>query len=47
MNYVVLAGLQRIVELKPELADDIALFIPEHEGAVVEGPVHAVPAAAR
>jgi hypothetical protein len=38
-------ALQRIVE--PESADEIALFISDDAGAVVEGPIHAVPAAVR
>jgi hypothetical protein len=41
------AALQRIVELEPESADEIALFISDDAGAVVEGPIHAVPAAVR
>jgi hypothetical protein len=36
--------LQRIVEAEPDSADDIALFISDDAGAVVEGPIHAVPA---
>jgi hypothetical protein len=38
-------ALQRIVE--PESADEVALFISDDAGAVVEGPIHAVPAAVR
>lgn len=41
------AALQRIVELEPESADEIALFISDDGGAVVEGPIHAVPASVR
>ena len=41
------AALQRIVELEPESADEIALFISDDYGTVVEGPIHAVPAAVR
>jgi hypothetical protein len=41
------AALQRIVELEPESADEIALFISDDDGTVVEGPIHAVPAAVR
>jgi hypothetical protein len=41
------AALQRIVELEPESADEIALFISDDAGAVVEGPIHTVPAAVR
>jgi hypothetical protein len=41
------AALQRIVELEPESADEIALFISDEEGTVVEGPIHAAPAAVR
>lgn len=38
------AALQRIVELEPECADDIALFVCDDDGAVVEGPIHAAAA---
>lgn len=41
------AALQRIVESDPEYANDVALFITDNDGAVVEGPIHAVPAAVR
>jgi hypothetical protein len=41
------AALQRIVELEPEYAEDVALFVSDDDGTVVEGPIHAVPAAAR
>jgi hypothetical protein len=41
------AALQRIVEAESEAAEDVAMFISEDEGAVVEGPIHAVPAHAR
>ncbi|HEY3944716.1 MAG TPA: hypothetical protein VGL78_05785 [Solirubrobacteraceae bacterium] len=41
------AALQRIVAAEPEAAEDIALFISDDEGRVVEGPIHAVPAATR
>jgi hypothetical protein len=41
------AALQRIVKLEPEPADEIALFISDDQGAVVEGPIHAAPAAVR
>ena len=41
------AALQRLVESEPEAADDIALFISDDEGTVVEGPLHAVPAPVR
>jgi len=37
------AALQRLVASEPEAADDVALFISDHEGHVVEGPIHAVP----
>jgi hypothetical protein len=40
-------ALQRIVELEPESADEIALFISDDDGTAVEGPIHAVPAAVR
>ncbi len=38
------AALQRLVASEPEAADDVALFISDDEGRVVEGPIHAVPA---
>lgn len=38
------AALQRIVAGEPEAAEDVALFISDDEGNVVEGPIHAVPA---
>lgn len=41
------AALQRIVAAEPEAADDVALFISDDEGAVIEGPIHAVPAPTR
>lgn len=41
------AALQRIVALEPEAADQIAMFISDDEGTVVEGPIHAVPASVR
>lgn len=41
------AALQRIVALEPESADQIAMFISDDEGTVVEGPIHAVPASVR
>lgn len=41
------AALQRIVELEPEHADDVALFISDDAGTVVDGPIHAVPVSAR
>ncbi len=37
------AALQRLVANEPEAADDVALFISDDEGRVVEGPIHAVP----
>jgi hypothetical protein len=40
-------ALQRLVESEPEAADDIALFISDDEGTVVEGPLHTVPAPVR
>jgi hypothetical protein len=39
------AALQRIVAAEPAAADDVALFIADDEGRVVEGPIHVVPAA--
>lgn len=41
------AALQRIVAAEPETADDLALFISDDEGRVVEGPIHAAAAAMR
>jgi hypothetical protein len=41
------AALQRIVELEPEYAEDVALFISDADGNVVAGPIHAVPASVR
>jgi hypothetical protein len=41
------AALQRIVAAEPAAADDVALFISDDDGGVVEGPIHAVPAATR
>ncbi len=41
------AALQRIVEAEPDAAEDVALFIADGDGAVVEGPIHAVPASVR
>jgi hypothetical protein len=41
------AALQRIVEAEPEAAEDIALFVADDTGAIVEAPIHAVPTPAR
>jgi hypothetical protein len=38
------AALQRIVESDPAAADDVALFISDDDGNIVDGPIHAVPA---
>ena len=38
------AALQRIVEAEPDAAEDVALFIADGDGTIVEGPIHAVPA---
>ena len=40
------AALQRIVESDPAAADDVALFISDDEGNIVDGPIQAVPASA-
>ncbi|MBV9367576.1 MAG: hypothetical protein JOY89_25330 [Solirubrobacterales bacterium] len=40
------AALQRIVESDPAAADDVALFIADDEGNIVDGPIQAVPASA-
>jgi hypothetical protein len=41
------AALQRLVEAEPDAADDIALFVSDDEGHVLEGPIHAVPSPVR
>jgi len=41
------AALQRVVEAEPDAAEDVALFISDDAGKVIEGPIHAVPAPAR
>ncbi len=41
------AALQAMVAAEPDAADDVALFIADDEGRVVEGPIHEVPVAAR
>ena len=41
------AALQRIVESEPDAAGDVALFVFDDDGNVVEGPIHAAPAAVR
>jgi hypothetical protein len=41
------AALQRIVEAEPAAAEDVTLFVSDDEGNVVDGPIHAVPAAVR
>jgi hypothetical protein len=38
------AALRRLVASEPEAADEVALFISDDEGRVVEGPIHAAPA---
>lgn len=35
------AVLQRIVEAEPDAVEDVALFIADDAGAIVEGPIHA------
>jgi hypothetical protein len=37
-------ALQRLVASEPEAAGDVALFISDDTGRVVEGPIHAVSA---
>jgi hypothetical protein len=37
-------ALQRIVDAEPEAAQDVALFIADEAGTIVEGPIHAAPA---
>lgn len=41
------AALQRIVEAEPEATEDVALFVADDAGSIVDGPIHAVPAAVR
>lgn len=41
------AALQRIVDLEPEYTDDVALFLCDEAGKVIDGPIHTVPAAIR
>lgn len=41
------AALQRIVAAEPEAAEDVALFISDDDGSVIEGPIHAVLASPR
>jgi hypothetical protein len=41
------AELQRILEAAPSAANDVALFVADDDGAVVDGPIHAVPAPVR
>lgn len=39
-----LAALQRIVEAEPDAAEDVALFVADDAGAIVDVPIHAMPA---
>jgi hypothetical protein len=41
------AALQRIVEAEPTAAEAVALFVSDDDGNIVDGPIHAVPAAVR
>ncbi len=41
------AALQGLVAAEPESAEEIALFISDEAGTVVEGPIHALPASVR
>lgn len=41
------AALQRIVEAEPDAAEDVALFVADDAGAIVDGPIHTVPAHVR
>jgi len=41
------AALQRIVEAEPDAAEDVALFVADDAGVIVDGPIHAVPAHVR
>lgn len=41
------AALQRIVAAEPDAADDVALFISDDDGKLVDGPIFAVPTPAR
>lgn len=39
-------ALQTIVDREPECADDVALFLCDDDGKIIEGPIHAVPESA-
>lgn len=41
------AALQRIVESDPDAAGEVALFVSDQDGQIIEGPIHAAPAAIR
>jgi hypothetical protein len=41
------AALQRIVDSEPSAAADVALFIADDDGTVVDGPIHAATPALR
>jgi hypothetical protein len=41
------AALQRIVEFDPEATSEVALFVSDENGQIIEGPIHAAPAAVR
>lgn len=40
------SALQMIVDREPESADDVALFVCDDVGEIIEGPIHAVPTSA-
>ena len=40
------SALQMIVDREPESADDVALFVCDDDGEIIEGPIHAVPKSA-
>lgn len=40
------SALQMIVDREPESADDVALFVCDDDGEIIEGPIHAVPTSA-
>jgi hypothetical protein len=41
------AAFQRIVDLEPEHGHDVALFVDDDDGRIIEGPIHVSPTALR
>jgi hypothetical protein len=37
------AALQQIVDREPERAEEVALFVCEDAGAIIDGPIHSIP----